>query len=73
MARLFLFNRVWSQAPELWEEIASRAGRAQVVLADESDFTLRDLSNGFSPPIHLLNVSPAREVPEWIKVEIALA
>jgi len=71
-ARLFLLNGVWSQAPELWEEIASCAGRAQVVLADESDFTLRDLSKRFSPPIHLLNVSPAREVAEWIRVEIAL-
>jgi hypothetical protein len=71
-ARLFLFNGVWSQAPEMWEEIANCARRARVVLADESDFPVRDLSKGFSPPIHLVNVSPAKEVPEWIRVEIAL-
>jgi hypothetical protein len=70
--RLFLFNGVWHQAPDLREEIAGCARWTHVIVADEFEFSLRDLSKGFPPPVHLIRVSPAREAPESIKVEITL-
>jgi hypothetical protein len=71
-ARLFLFNGVWNRALELREEIASCARQAHVIVADEFEFTRRDIGKGFPPPVHLISVSPAREKPEWMKVQIAL-
>jgi hypothetical protein len=72
-ARLFLFNGILSHAPEMQNEIAGCARRAHVIVANGVGLNLRDLGKGFPPPVHLISVSPSREVPEWIKVEIAPA
>ena len=70
-ARLLLVNGALGRAPELQEEIARCARQAHVIIADEYEVTPRDIGRSFPPPVHLLTVAPAREVPEWIRVEIA--
>jgi hypothetical protein len=67
---LVLLNGVWSKAPELQPQIADLARRAHVVVPDPAIFPLKSLFKPPPPPLHLVAVSPARECPEWLHVEV---
>ena len=67
---LVLLNGVWSKAPELQPQIADLARRAHVVVADPAILPVKSLFNTPPPPVRLVTVSPARECPEWLHVEV---
>jgi hypothetical protein len=73
-ASLILLNGVWSVAPELRPEILDLARRAHVVAADLTvlslDLTVLPTGSKAPLPVHLVTVSPARERPEWVRVEV---
>jgi hypothetical protein len=67
---LVLLNGIWSKAPELQPQIVDLAHRAHVIVADPVVFPLKPSSKMLPSPLHLLTVSPARECPEWLHVEV---
>ena len=67
---LVLLNGVWSKAPELHRQILDLAGRAHVIVADQTILPPKPPVPYLPPPAHLVTVSPARECPEWLRVEI---
>jgi hypothetical protein len=67
---LVLLNGVWSKAPELQPQIANLARRTHVMVADPAIFPFKSLFEMSPPTVHLVTVSPARECPEWLHVEV---
>ncbi|HXP61252.1 MAG TPA: hypothetical protein VN829_12220 [Dongiaceae bacterium] len=50
--------------------MADLARRAHVIVADPAIFPLKSLFKTPPPRLHLVAVSPARECPEWLHVEV---
>jgi hypothetical protein len=69
-AWLILLNGVWQNAPTSHSEIREAARKSHVVVADGSAPKAVDLTRGGLTPAHLVTVSPAREQPQWIRIEI---
>ncbi len=70
---LILLGRVWNNATHLHAAITKLANDRHVVVADGLNFKLDELMRRFRKPAHLLTVAPAREQPEWIRVNIQRA
>ena len=60
--RLF-FNRVWSSAPEVGEDLLRCTGFKHVVIAEEGALDVGDLKTRVSTPIHVLTLSASKSVP----------
>jgi hypothetical protein len=69
-ARLVLLNDIWRRVPALQPEIMDLARTSHVVVADALALKPGDLAGRALAPTHLVAVSPAREQPAWIRVEI---
>jgi hypothetical protein len=69
-ARLVLLNDIWRRVPALQTEILDLARTSHVVVADALALKPGDLTSRVPTPTHLVTVSPAREQPAWIRVEI---
>ncbi|HEY5479993.1 MAG TPA: hypothetical protein VIL39_00795 [Verrucomicrobiae bacterium] len=69
-ARLVLLNDIWRRVPALQPEIMDLARTSHVVVADALALKPGDLTSRVPTPTHLVAVSPAREQPAWIRVEI---
>jgi hypothetical protein len=69
-ARLMLLNGIWRKVPELQPEIIAAARESHVVVAEALALKPVDLSNRVPGPTHLITVSPAREQPQWLHVDI---
>jgi hypothetical protein len=69
-ARLVLLNGVWSKTRDLHREIIDLARRAHVIVADQVIFPPEQIVETLPCPLHLVTVTPARECPEWLRVEI---
>jgi hypothetical protein len=69
-AWLILLNGIWQHVPDLHGEILDTARKANVIIADALSLKPGDLTSRVPAPAHLVTVSPAREQPEWIRVEI---
>ena len=69
-ARLVLLNDIWRRVPELQSEILDLARASHVVVADALALKQGDLASRAPTPTHLVTVSPAREQPAWIRVEV---
>jgi hypothetical protein len=67
---LLLLNGIWSKTADLQPQIVDLAHRAHVIVADPVDLPLKPSSKMLPSPHHLVTVSPARECPEWLHVEI---
>lgn len=67
---LVLLNGVWSKAPGLQPQILDLARRAHVIVADQVIFAPKQPIGILPSPAHLVTVSPARECPEWLRVEV---
>ena len=69
-ARLVLLNDIWRRVPELQSEILDLARTSHVVVADALTLKAGNLASLAPTPTHLITVSPAREQPAWIRVEV---
>ena len=69
-ARLVLLNDIWRRVPALQPEIMDLARTSHVVVADAFVLKPGDLTGRAPAPTHLVTVSPTREQPAWIRVEI---
>ena len=67
---LILLNGVWSRTPELQPQVVDLARRAHVIVADQTIFPPKQPFTTLPSPVHLVTVSPARECPEWLRVEV---
>ena len=68
--QLILLNGIWRRVPKLHGEIIDVAYKSHVVVADELSIKPGDLTNRVPRPAHLVTVSPTRERPEWIRIDI---
>jgi hypothetical protein len=69
-AGLVLLNGILGQAPDLQPQVFDLARRAHVVVADQVIFPPKQSSHAVPSPAHLVTISPARECPEWLRVEV---
>jgi hypothetical protein len=69
-ARLVLLNDIWRRVPALQPDIMELARTSHVIVADALALRAGDLAGRAPAPTHLVTVSPAREKPEWVRVEI---
>jgi hypothetical protein len=69
-APLILLNDIWRRVPALQQEIMDLAHTSHVVVANALVLKPGDLKSRVPTPAHLVTVSPAREQPEWIRIEI---
>jgi hypothetical protein len=69
-AWLILLNGVWPHVPALQSEILDRARKSHVVIADALTLNPASLKSRVSTPVHVVTVSPSRERPDWLRVEI---
>jgi hypothetical protein len=69
-AWLILLNGVWPQVPALQSEILDSARKSHVVIADALTLNPAGLKSRVSTPVHMVTVSPSRERPDWLRVEI---
>jgi hypothetical protein len=69
-ARLILLNGIWQHVPALQSEILDAARKSHVVIADALTLKPTGLTRCVRTPVHVVTVSPARERPEWIRIEI---
>ena len=69
-AQLVIFNDIWRWVPALQPEILALAQTAHVVVADALAPTPTHLASRVQAPAYVVAVSPAREKPEWVRVEI---
>jgi hypothetical protein len=69
-ARLILLNGIWQHVPALQSEILDAVRESHLVIADALTLKPAGLTRYAPTPVHVVTVSPARERPEWIRVEI---
>jgi hypothetical protein len=69
-ARLVLLNDIWQRVPALQPEIMDLARTSHVIVADALALKPGALTSRVPTPVHLVTVSPAREQPAWIRVEL---
>jgi hypothetical protein len=69
-ARWILLNDIWHRVPNLRPEIIAAASESHVVVADSLSLKPGDRATGMHVTTHLVTVSPARERPEWIRLDI---
>ena len=69
-ATLILLNGIWQHVPALQSEILDAARKSHVVIADALTLKPAGLTTCVPTPVHVVTVSPARERPEWIWIEI---
>ena len=67
-AALFLFNGVWSEAPELRAGILGLAREHHVIVTVAAQPTSNELESVPDAPVHVVSVSPAREHESWIRI-----
>jgi len=68
-ARLILLNGVWQNAAQLHSEIREAARKSHVIVAEVA-LKAGQLASRELASTHLVTVSPARERPDWIRIEI---
>ena len=69
-AHLVLLNGIWRSVPTLQPDIMDAARTSHIIVADGVALTPGSLTNRVPTPAHLITVSPTRERPEWIRIEI---